>query len=188
MARTRISAAALYLPTGPHGGHRAGDSGAGQGAVLQQFERRRCRAGAARRIPRRPADRGDRQARQPLRRRHRRDAGRGLYSNALACDSVSAFGGIIAVNRPARRPDGGSDQRHLHRSGRRARRRRRGQGRLREEEEPAPAADRRLPDPGAWRPDREADHGWNPGAGPRQWPRDARHAQSGDKRAPTSRN
>jgi phosphoribosylaminoimidazolecarboxamide formyltransferase/IMP cyclohydrolase len=47
------------------------------------------------------------------------------YEAALACDSVSAFGGIVAVNRrsTARRR---GDHRHLHRSGDRARRRRGG--------------------------------------------------------------
>jgi hypothetical protein len=64
---------------GPGGqGHRQCRAGAGQGAELQQLQRRRCRAGAGRRIPRCRADRRDRQACQPLRRRHRRHAGRGL--------------------------------------------------------------------------------------------------------------
>ena len=49
----------------------------------------------------------------------------GAYEAALQCDSVSAFGGIIAVKPSARRADGSSDQRHLYRSGRRSRRGRR---------------------------------------------------------------
>jgi phosphoribosylaminoimidazolecarboxamide formyltransferase/IMP cyclohydrolase len=52
-----------------------------------------------RRIRGQAPGRGDRQARQPL----RRGAGRDLleaWQGALACDSVSAFGGIVAVNVP----------------------------------------------------------------------------------------
>ena len=42
----------------------------------------------------------DRQARQPVRRRRRRRHRRRRTSVANACDPVSAFGGIVAVNRP----------------------------------------------------------------------------------------
>ena len=45
------------------------------------------------------------------------------WKQALACDSVSAFGGIVAVNRHARRRDRRGDLRHLHRGRGRARRR-----------------------------------------------------------------
>ena len=48
------------------------------------------------------------------------------YEAAFACDTVSAFGGIIAVNRPLDGPTARGDRGDLHRSGRRARRRRRG--------------------------------------------------------------
>ena len=57
--------AALYLPVGPaRRRHRPGRAGPGQGAQLQQSQRRQCRARAGRRVPRRPADGGHRQARQ----------------------------------------------------------------------------------------------------------------------------
>ena len=42
----------------------------------------------------------DRQAQQPVRRRRRRDLARGLRSGASRCDPLTAFGGIIAFNRP----------------------------------------------------------------------------------------
>ena len=50
--------AALYTAGGPHArGHRPGRAGAGQGAELQQLQRRRCRARTGRRVPRRAARR-----------------------------------------------------------------------------------------------------------------------------------
>ena len=74
---------ALWRESAPVGGalpaarplgarHRAGRAGAGQGAQLQQLQRRRRGARAGRRVPRRAADRGHRQARQSVRRRDRR--------------------------------------------------------------------------------------------------------------------
>ena len=58
--------AALYAP-GRAGGarHRPGRAGPGQGAQLQQSQRRQCRARAGRRIPRRPAD-GGRSSSMPI--------------------------------------------------------------------------------------------------------------------------
>jgi phosphoribosylaminoimidazolecarboxamide formyltransferase/IMP cyclohydrolase len=37
------------------------------------------------------------------------------YARALECDAVSAFGGVIAVNRPLTGADARADHRHLHR-------------------------------------------------------------------------
>ena len=42
----------------------------------------------------------DRQAQQPVRRRARRDARCEAYEQAFACDPISAYGGVIALNRP----------------------------------------------------------------------------------------
>ena len=64
------------------------------------------------------------------------------WAAALACDSVSAFGGIVAVNRPLDAATAEAITRDLHRSRGRARCRRRGAGGLRAQEESAPAADR----------------------------------------------
>ncbi len=65
------------------------------------------------------------QACQSVRRRHGPDAGRRLC-RALACDSASAFGGIIALNQPLDAGDGRRDRQALHRSHHRARSERRG--------------------------------------------------------------
>ena len=68
-----------------------------QGAVVPQPLRRR--GGVAAGAPLRGTGRRHRQARQPVRRgRGRRHHRR--YLRAHACDPVSAFGGIVAVNRP----------------------------------------------------------------------------------------
>ena len=73
---------------------------AGQGALVQQPRGFRCRMGV-REIARVRRSGGvrDRQAREPLR---RRGCGHSLaaYRNAFATDPVSAFGGIIAFDRP----------------------------------------------------------------------------------------
>ncbi len=42
------------------------------------------------------------------------------YKRALACDSTSAFGGIIALNQTLDAADGGRDRQALHRSHHRA--------------------------------------------------------------------
>ncbi len=123
----------------PGRGHRA--AGAGQGAVLQQPQRHRRRLRMRRRVRR--ADSRDRQARQPLRRRHRRRTLAEAWDAALRCDPVSAFGGIVAVNRTLDAADGGEDRRDLHRGDHRARRRRGARSGAGAQEEPAPAADRR---------------------------------------------
>ena len=62
------------------------------------------------------------------------------HRKAHACDPVSAFGGVIAANRPVDARDGRAGRRGLHRGGRRAGvRRRRAGGAGREEEHPAAA-------------------------------------------------
>ena len=62
------------------------------------------------------------------------------HRKAHACDPVSAFGGVIAVNRPVTRRAGQADRGHLHRGGgRTVLRGRCGRG-ARREEEPAAAA------------------------------------------------
>ena len=95
----------------------------------------------------RRARRRDHQARQPLRRRHRRSLARRLR-RALACDPISAFGGIVACNRPLDAAAAG-DHRDLHRGRDRPRRRRRGRG-VFAKSEPAPAPDLAgMPDPTA---------------------------------------
>ena len=94
------------------------------------------------------AGRRDHQARQPVRRGDGRVARRGVGASALRCDPVSAFGGIVALNRTldaaaAERiaaifteviiaPDADDD----------------GARRPRAQEEPAPAAHRRRARPG----------------------------------------
>ena len=74
---------------------------AGQGALVQQHRGFRRRVGmreVARRRRRRRVR--DRQARQSLRRRDRGRRRSTLTATAFATDPVSAFGGIIAFNRP----------------------------------------------------------------------------------------
>ena len=72
------------------------------------------------------------------------------HRKAHACDPVSAFGGVIAVNRPVSRRDGRAGRRDLHRGRRRPRLRgRRGRGAVPQEEHPGAALPgRRHPRPG----------------------------------------
>jgi formyltetrahydrofolate-dependent phosphoribosylglycinamide formyltransferase len=67
-------------------------------ALVPQLLRRRCRV-AARARPRRSARVRHHQAREPVRRRVDDDLAT-AYARALACDERSAFGGIVALNRP----------------------------------------------------------------------------------------
>ena len=67
------------------------------------------------------------QARQSLRRGAGRKTLKDAYLAALACDTQSAFGGVLAFNQQAGRRHGGRDLQDLHRSDHRARRRRRRQ-------------------------------------------------------------
>jgi phosphoribosylaminoimidazolecarboxamide formyltransferase/IMP cyclohydrolase len=64
------------------------------------------------------------QARQSLRRRARREPD-DAYTKALVCDPVSAFGGIVALNRTLDAATAAEDRQGLHRSDHRAGRRRR---------------------------------------------------------------
>ena len=76
----------------------AGRAARRQGALVQQPARPRRRARAGRGVP--AAGLRDRQARQPVRRRGRRDAWRRPTRGRWRAIPVSAFGGVIAVNRP----------------------------------------------------------------------------------------
>ena len=73
------------------------------------------------------------------------------WNEALACDSVSAFGGIVATNRPLDAATAEAITEHLHRSRRRPRCRRGREGDFRAKEESAAAADRRAARSRAWR-------------------------------------
>ena len=93
-------AGAFYVERGARGGlARAGAraSGGRQGASLQQPRRRR--RGARRRAGVRRAGGRRREAHEPVRRRARRVARRRPTSPAREADPVSAFGGIVALNR-----------------------------------------------------------------------------------------
>ena len=79
---------------------RQRDAVAGQGAFVQQHRRRRRGVGMREVLRRRDTVLRDRQARQPVRRRDRRSATE-AYDKALKTDPTSAFGGIIAFNRPS---------------------------------------------------------------------------------------
>ncbi len=77
-------------------GRRRRNAAPGQGTQLQQPRRSRRLLGAGAGVRR--ARRHHRQAHQPLRRGHRRNLLE-AYQKALACDPVSAFGGVIGINR-----------------------------------------------------------------------------------------
>ena len=115
----------------------------GQGAQLQQHQRHRRRLRAGRRVrPRRRPGLRDHQARQPLRRRPRRDPGRGLPRRLRLRPRL----GVRRHRRAepsARRRDRGGDRRDLHRGRDRPRGHRRGGGGVRGQEEPAAAGHRR---------------------------------------------
>lgn len=64
------------------------------------------------------------------------------YEQALACDPTSAFGGIVALNRPLD-AEAAKDRRDLHRGHHRPRRLRGGACHRRRQEEPAASARRR---------------------------------------------
>ena len=172
-------AAALRREPAPAGGalpagrpararHRPGRAGAGQGAQLQQSQRRQCRARAGRRVPRRPTRRSSSSSTPTRAASRRADSLLDAWNEALACDSVSAFGGIVATNRPLDAataeaiteiftevvvaPDADEEA----------------QGDLRPEEEFAPAADRRAARSGARRPEHRGHRRRHPGSGPRQ--------------------
>ena len=110
---------------------------------------------------------GDHQARQPLRRGRRRPAWLEAYRKALACDPLSAFGGIVACNRPLDGEAAARDRADLHRGRDRPGRRRGGARGIRGQAQPAPA------DPGrAARPGR-APATTSSGSPAASWPRTA---------------
>ena len=151
--------AALYARDGRRGRHRRGRPAARQGDVLQQLRGRggglaggvRVHRALRSRSSSTPTRAGSRSVPTWPRRTARRHA----------CDPVSAYGGVIAANRPgdggARRPD----RRDLHRGRRRARLRARRQRTAHGQEEPAAAE---LPAAGRARrrADRVAPAGWRP--------------------------
>ena len=94
---------ALHVAHFPGGlaGRRAA---ARQGDVVQQLRRRRRRP--PRRLRLRRAGRGDHQARQPVRHRGRRATSPRPTRARTRRDPVSAFGGVIAANRPVTAGDG----------------------------------------------------------------------------------
>ena len=92
------------------------------------------------------------------------------YHRALACDPVSAFGGIVAVGSHPRRRDRAGHRRDLHRGGDRPGRRCRGPGHPGAQGEPAPAAGRRAAGPGGARPHHHGDRRRLPGAVARRRP------------------
>ena len=82
---------------------RAESLGAGGKELsLQQPRRRRRRARGRSRV--RAAGRGRRQAHQPVRRRRRRRRSPTAYRAAREADALSAFGGIVALNREVDEP------------------------------------------------------------------------------------
>ena len=100
MARTRTSAAGFYRTPETALRRRDRAPGAGQVALLQQRQRHRRGLRMRRRVRSRAhGGGGHHQARQSLRRRGRRRRWREAYARALRCDPVSAFGGIVALNR-----------------------------------------------------------------------------------------
>ena len=90
------------------------------------------------------------------------------YEKALACDPVSAFGGVVALNRRLDAAARAQDRRDLHRGDHRARGGRRGAGDRRGEKEPAAADRRRAARPAAPDAHRALGRGRSPGAGSRQ--------------------
>ena len=113
LRREPAPAGGALPPSRPGGArHRPGRAGAGQGAELQQSTTMPTRRSSwsPSSATRAPTVR-HRQARQSLRRRHRRRRWPRPIDAAFACDTVSAFGGIIARQPPARRRDRRGDRR-----------------------------------------------------------------------------
>ena len=120
----------------------AAPSAPGQGHVVQQLARRGG-GRLARRRAARPRVR-DREAQQPVRRGHRGHPGRGLR-RAFDCDTVSAFGGIVAFDAAVDGRSRRGDARGVHRGRDRARVRAGGPHRLRRAPEPAACSRHRCP-------------------------------------------
>ena len=100
MERIRISRRRSTPPSGPHArGIAQARQVQGKELSYNNLNDANAALELVVRVPRWGADGRHRQTRQPLRRgdtRHLVDA----WREALACDSVSAFGGIVATNRP----------------------------------------------------------------------------------------
>jgi phosphoribosylaminoimidazolecarboxamide formyltransferase/IMP cyclohydrolase len=107
--------AAAFYTNGEQRPGVAGDTSAGQAAVLQQHQRHRCGIRAGQRIRSGPGGLRHHQACQSVRRGRGRQPGGGLWPGA-GCDQTSAFGGIIALNQHARRGDGDGNRQDVHRS------------------------------------------------------------------------
>ena len=90
------------------------------------------------------------------------------YRRALAGDPVSAFGGVVALNRTLDAETAAEIVEDLHRGHHRARRHRGGDRADRRQEEPAPAADRRPARPARRRPHRQDRRRGPADAEPRQ--------------------
>ena len=80
----------------------AGGPARRQAALVQQPERPRRGPRAPARVHR--AGLRDREAREPVRRARSRPTSRRPTTKALACDPVSAYGGVVAVNRRVEAP------------------------------------------------------------------------------------
>ena len=146
--------AALYLPVGPHArGIAQAEQVQGKELSYNNLNDANAALELVAEFRDGAADRGHRQARQSLRRRHARDAcsTRGTKRSPATASRRSA--GSSPANRPLDAATAEAITADLHRSRRRARCRRRRPGDLRQEEEPAPAADRRTARSGARRPD-----------------------------------
>ena len=115
--------AALYVAEHAAPGLAAGRAAARQGDVLQQLRRRRRRPAGRVRLRR---ARASRSSSTPTRAASRSGpTSPTAHRKAHDCDPVSAFGGVIATNRPVTGAMAEHDRRRLHRGRRRARLRRR---------------------------------------------------------------
>ena len=103
------------------------------------------------------------------------------YLAALACDPQSAFGGVIAFNTKLGRRHGGRDLQDLHRSDHRPRCRRGRQEDPGGEKESAFAGRGQPARSAGAHPHLSLGGGRLSGPDPRQWPRHARQAESGDQ-------
>ena len=130
MARTRTRRRPSTATARGAAGRGDGAAAAGQGAVLQQHQRHRrgLRAGGGVRAGRRAGLR-DHQARQSLRGGAGGDRCSRPIGAAYDCDRTSAFGGIVALNRPLDEATAAEIVEDLHRGGDRAGGRARPRGR-----------------------------------------------------------
>ena len=103
-ARTRTSAPpTTSRPASAGTSSRASSSSRRQGALLQQPQRPRRGARGPARV--RAPHLRDRQAREPVRRRRSPPTVEEAYEKALASDPVSAYGGVVALNREVDPPE-----------------------------------------------------------------------------------